>query len=47
MVLSIGVVTNEQKQLNHYREVIRIATEVQRKALENRKSCYVIDRRTT
>lgn len=47
MVLSIGVVTNEQRELNHYREVIRIATEVQRKALENRKSCYVKDRRTT
>lgn len=46
MVLSMGIVTNEKRGLTHYREVMRIATECRGKALENRKSCYVKDRRT-
>lgn len=45
MAVSIAVVLNEQARLKHYGEASAIAMALKKKAKENPKSCYVIDRR--
>lgn len=45
MAISIAVVVNTNKRIKHYGEVSSIAMDLKKKAKENPKSCYVIDRR--
>jgi len=45
MAVSIAVVVNTEGRLKHYGEVSSIAMSLKKKAKENPKSCYVIDRR--
>ncbi len=46
MALSIAVVFNTDGRLKHYGEASAIAMGLKKKAKENAKSCYVLDRRT-
>ncbi|MBA4356444.1 MAG: diguanylate cyclase response regulator, partial [Desulfovibrio sp.] len=45
MALSIAVVFNTRGRLKHYGEASAIAMGLKKKAKENVKSCYVLDRR--
>ncbi len=45
MAISIAVVINNEGRLSHYGEVSAIASALKKKAKENPKSCYVLDRR--
>lgn len=45
MAVSIAVVINTEGRIRHYGEVSSIAMGLKKKAKENPKSCYVIDRR--
>lgn len=47
MALSIAVVFNTGGRLKHYGEASAIAMSLKKKAKENPKSCYVLDRRST
>lgn len=47
MALSIAVVFNTGGRLKHYGEASAIAMGLKKKAKENPKSCYVLDRRST
>jgi diguanylate cyclase (GGDEF)-like protein len=46
MAISIAVVFNTDGRLKHYGEASAIAMGLKKKAKENAKSCYVLDRRT-
>lgn len=45
MAISIAVVQNIDGRLKHFGEVSQIASALKKKAKENPKSCYVVDRR--
>ena len=45
MAISIAVVVNTEGRIEHYGEVSSIAMGLKKKAKENPKSSYVIDRR--
>jgi len=47
MALSIAVVFNTGGRLQHYGEASAVAMGLKKKAKENPKSCYVLDRRST
>jgi hypothetical protein len=45
MAISLAVVVNTDRRIEHYGEVSAIAMELKKKAKEDLKSSYVIDRR--
>lgn len=48
MTLSMGIVTNEKKELNHYGRIVEIATEMKRLAKTNKqenRSSFAVDKR--
>ena len=46
MTLSIGVVTNQQREFNHTAQISELATEMKAYAKTFPGSIYVVDRRT-